>query len=392
MTTNTGVTAGPSAASSSSAFRKRVAIAVALAMVAVGLASTGSVAASVPTPTDVRDLLPTCAGLDQEGPFTDLAGLSEQTVEAVNCLASYRITRGRGGRSYAARDPVLRYEMAIFLVRHITYIEAHDTVGVEFGVDPSDAGFLDLGRLSPEAVEAINVLANLGIAQGKSSRSYDPYGPVSRRDMASFINRIQNAIDEQELGARYNFAGGRGLFDDVPLEMPRSDDISALAYVGIVQGKAPRAYEPYSEVQRSEMALYILRHLNENVRSERVTSQATQEDRWAPDLRFVYLPSPGRMTATFIASEDLDPKTVGVEDFTTTSAARIDAVFVTHGTTVTVRFDQPLDFEDEVGVKAYSIEDLAGNDGPLGDYSRRIGGFFFPAPSPPLPGTPSGRP
>ncbi|MGH8928579.1 MAG: PKD domain-containing protein, partial [Acidimicrobiia bacterium] len=49
--------------------------------------------------------------------FTDLAGLSDEAVHAIDCLAAYLITTGTGPGTFSPHDQVARWQMAAFLIR-----------------------------------------------------------------------------------------------------------------------------------------------------------------------------------------------------------------------------------------------------------------------------------
>jgi hypothetical protein len=92
--------------------------------------------------------------------------------------------------------------------------------------------------------------------------------------MARFINRIQDAIGAQDAGAEYDPAAADQTFDDVPVGSPGADDIYALEGAGIVQGTGANTYDPFSPVLRSQMAFFLMRHLDENIADGRVDSLA----------------------------------------------------------------------------------------------------------------------
>ena len=76
--------------------------------------------------------------------------------------------------------------MALFLTRMA------DLVGVPLPESPNGL-FLDLGGLTLETQQAINQLAELGIAQGTSGTTFDPLADVLRWQMALFLTRLLEA-------------------------------------------------------------------------------------------------------------------------------------------------------------------------------------------------------
>jgi hypothetical protein len=120
------------------------------------------------------------SGADQG--FTDLGGLSGEARTAVNQLAQLGITLGTGPNTFSPNDAVSRWQMALFITRLLA--AAGTTVPTA-----ADQGFQDLGGLSPQARNAIDQLAILGIAEGTSATTFDPNAFTLRWHMALFLTR-----------------------------------------------------------------------------------------------------------------------------------------------------------------------------------------------------------
>jgi SpoIID/LytB domain protein len=116
-------------------------------------------------------------------PFTDLEGLSDDTVAAIGSLAAMGITTGTSPTEYSPSAPVSRWQMALFLMR------LHALTGYELPSGGSQ-GFEDLNDLNEATVLAINQLAQLGVTSGTSPTTYSPANPVLREQMASFLARM----------------------------------------------------------------------------------------------------------------------------------------------------------------------------------------------------------
>lgn len=119
---------------------------------------------------------------DLSTPFTDLDGVSEEAVLSVGFLYEFGITRGATATTYAPAQHVARWQMALFLTR-LTHAMT--------GSLPSgaDHGFEDIASLPDVTRNAINQLAQLGITSGTAPGEFDPFGLVTREQMASFIMR-----------------------------------------------------------------------------------------------------------------------------------------------------------------------------------------------------------
>jgi hypothetical protein len=118
--------------------------------------------------------------------FGDLAGISREAVGAVECLVYHGITEGVAPGVFDPSADVSRWQMALFLVRSL------DAAGVGLP-DGSDQGFVDLEGLSPEAVSAVNRLAQLDVTEGVAPGVFDPWADVSRWQMALFLARWLDA-------------------------------------------------------------------------------------------------------------------------------------------------------------------------------------------------------
>jgi hypothetical protein len=108
--------------------------------------------------------------------FTDDEGSPYE--ESINRIAAAGITTGCSPTAYCPNDPVLREQMAAFLVRAYGYLETSDDRFVD------DEG---------SALESeINRMAAAGITTGCAADRFCPANPVLRDQMASFLARAEN--------------------------------------------------------------------------------------------------------------------------------------------------------------------------------------------------------
>jgi SpoIID/LytB domain protein len=115
--------------------------------------------------------------------FTDLGGLSDEAVTAINQVKQLGITTGTSATTFDPSSNVTRWQMALFLTRSYTVIgQVLPPVG--------ELAFTDLAGLTPETVTAVAQLAALGITTGTSPTTYTPSNPVLREQMASFLARL----------------------------------------------------------------------------------------------------------------------------------------------------------------------------------------------------------
>lgn len=182
------------------------------------------------------------------GRFADVAPASTFAL-AVDCVAWYGITTGRTPTSYDPASTVTRLQMALFVER------LAGSLGVQ--LDTTDAGFTDLDGVPPAARTAIDSLANAGVVTGTgtSPKTYSPAAPVTRAQMAAYLNRLESALHGQP------FPATSDAFDD-DASSPLARDIDGLASAGILSGTGQdRTYSPGALVTRAQMAGFMARYV-----------------------------------------------------------------------------------------------------------------------------------
>ena len=196
---------------------------------------------------------------DTEGSFAEAAA---------DCLAHYGITLGTSPRMFSPGQSVTRVQMALFLKR------AARPAGIELP-EASDQGFTDLDFGSA----AVNQLAELGIVEGTSSTTFDPYGPVVRSKMALWLARFLSAAPTGPGGAD---------IDEVEPDDDHFTDLSSVDFetrtavrkiyeMGVTSGTSAFTFSPAEEVTRGQMAVFISRMLaHTHARPAGLTIQAIE--------------------------------------------------------------------------------------------------------------------
>jgi hypothetical protein len=182
--------------------------------------------------------------------FTDLAGFTAETVNAIDCIASYGITKGTSATTYGPNADVSRWQMALFLTRKLT------AAGVTLP-SGADQGFTDISGYDAATQLAINQLAQLGITKGTSATTFDPTGIVNRWQMALFMTREVVAA-----GVSLPTAADQGFTDISALDAATQAAINQLAQLGISKGTTATTYDPMGNVNRWQMALFLARDLD----------------------------------------------------------------------------------------------------------------------------------
>jgi acyl-homoserine-lactone acylase len=183
--------------------------------------------------------------------FTDIAG--SEHVEAIRCLADLGLTEGlRGGDRYGPRQSVRRDQMASFIDRML-----------EFGLgeplpDAPDAFRDDDGSVHEGAIDRLTAI---GVIEGRRGGGFDPAGAVTRGQMASFIARALDHLDDGRQNGSAPPATDTDRFADDDGSV-HEDNIDRLAALGIVRGFNGGEYRPGQPVVRDQMAAFLVRSID----------------------------------------------------------------------------------------------------------------------------------
>ncbi|HEY7368425.1 MAG TPA: hypothetical protein VIA29_00955 [Thermoanaerobaculia bacterium] len=152
------------------------------------------------------------------------------------------VTAGCDFTLYCTDSPVLRSQMAVFLLR--------SRFGPTYEPPPATGTvFLDVGVLD-FAAAWIEELYELGITDGCGPQIFCPLNPVSREQMAVFLLATRE-------GTGYDPPPATGIFDDVPITSIYAAWIEELSRRGITAGCAVDLYCPERSVTRGEMAVFL---------------------------------------------------------------------------------------------------------------------------------------
>ena len=268
-------------------------------MVASFLAVGAAPASAIESNPDARATWRACLGeATANRGFVDVPARSVHATN-INCLSYYGITVGKTERTFAPNDHVTRSQMALILTR------AAAVADIDLG-EAMDAGFADIDMVSAEKRTAINRLAGRGIMEGRTTTTFEPYGLVTRTDMALhlfalldlaldsvLIDELPNTVEGNEDGTGHielndhdGDGGGRPVddyFRDARRNVPAhvDDAIGALYELGVITGTnnnvgADGSFKPFALVTRAQMASIIMRALGHtNLRPAGVTAQST---------------------------------------------------------------------------------------------------------------------
>lgn len=214
-----------------------------------------------PLPPEARNIRAFACDPERVRPsgFRDIAGNTHEA--AIECLAWWQVTTGTTPTTYDPTATVRRDQMASFIARWMDQSAERGNVRAL----PATAShrFLDVSAGNVHE-PAIARLAAAGIVQGIDSQTYRPASPVTRAQMATFIDRAYSYMTGAELPRQ------RDMFFDDNGNVHEAA-IDRLASAGIVQGTGGLTYNPTRAVNRAAMSSFIMRsadHLIEAGRTQ----------------------------------------------------------------------------------------------------------------------------
>ena len=174
------------------------------------------------------------------GPALDAADFSDVSMDnahhnAINCIAHYGITAGKGDGTFGARDSVTRSQMALFL----SGMAALSGVTLD---DAMDAGFTDLADTAANRVNAINRLVNGGIMTGSGAGTFSPEDAVTRAEMALWLANFMAAITDND--SDFNVVKQRDGTYTVSSPAPTADDADARSVIALDHFPDARLTQP----------------------------------------------------------------------------------------------------------------------------------------------------
>lgn len=140
-------------------------------------------------------------------------------------------------------------------LRHVSRLQAVNIILREMGIDAKklaapNPGFTDIHR-GKEGYEEVAAAVELGFIQGKLDNTFDPYGRLTRGQMASILVKA------------YKLQGvNASEFKDVHANHEAYDIVDRLAANGITTGYADGTFKPDTNVSRQHFALFMYRILN----------------------------------------------------------------------------------------------------------------------------------
>lgn len=176
------------------------------------------------------------AGGVQSIVFTDMS--DHWALSYAKTLASQGVLNGYQDGSFRPDNPVTRAELAKIIA---VAFNISGTTGNSF-TDVSDDSWY---------ASYVNSMASAGVINGYDGR-FNPDQNVSRQDAALMLHRAMSRT--HQIGIGYVFFA-----DETSISEYASQEISALAEIGIITGNAQKMFMPLSNLTRGEAAALISR-------------------------------------------------------------------------------------------------------------------------------------
>ncbi len=120
----------------------------------------------------------------------------------------------------------------------------------------ASAAFTDEEDINPNYQEAVDVLAALGVFQGRDDGSFDPQATITRAEVAAIIYRISTGdVNDEQVGlyADYN------KFEDVSSDQWFAGYVNYCANATYIKGRSDTIFDPDADVTGYEVLAMILR-------------------------------------------------------------------------------------------------------------------------------------
>lgn len=174
--------------------------------------------------------------------FLDVA-TSSFAFDDIGCIFNLEVTTGTSALTYSPADSVTREQMAAFIERLYERLTGRSCGGSHPFVDIPTSSF---------AYGSVGCIYDLGITKGTSATTYGPSDTVTREQMAAFIERLYEALTDED-------CTGSHPFGDIPTSSFAYGSVGCIYELDITKGVSASAYGPSATVTREQMASFLAR-------------------------------------------------------------------------------------------------------------------------------------
>lgn len=240
---------------------RRLALTASAGIVLTLLPTIGTAGAETFIDPDDR-CLPPLPGQPDEGvppaPFVDRDQISPVHQESVDCLFAEGIAEGYTDGTYRPMQPTTRGQMATFIINSLR------AAGYDLPA-PEPTSFTDIQGTTHE--ENITLLETIGVTNGTTETTYSPFALVRRDQMASYLVQAteyafgeDEPLPDEEVPPFAVAEEPVPAFPDVTPANMHYDNVNSGALVlGLLDGKSTGLYDPDMNVNREQMASFLVR-------------------------------------------------------------------------------------------------------------------------------------
>ena len=198
-----------------------------------------------------RSIDETCPDGIQRGRYADVA-VDDPHARAIDCLAHRGVVVGAAGDRYEPEGLVSRGQMATLVLRLLESSGATLASNVEDAFSDDDASVHE---------GSIDRLAAIGVVRGTGTRTYDPNGALTRKQVASFVVR---AIEHRLSLTLFSGEGFGGEGGGVHEEAVRKAELAGVdGWPGLGFELGPDAgYDVEGPVRRDMIATFAVQGLD----------------------------------------------------------------------------------------------------------------------------------
>ena len=168
--------------------------------------------------------------------FNDVTSFKDE----ISYLANLNIIQGNNDGTFRPSNPVTRLEAVLMILRQMNELDFSNIPDPHFtDLYPGQYGYNEMAKA-----------ASLGIINGKNDGSADPYGNLTRAEMAKILTKA------------YRLVGDFTPFSDVEASHWAYPYVGALAANHITIGYGDGTFHPNEEIKRMHFAAFLARYIN----------------------------------------------------------------------------------------------------------------------------------
>ncbi|WP_456277608.1 S8 family serine peptidase [Bacillus sp. AK128] len=163
--------------------------------------------------------------------------------DEISFLAGLNIIKGYQDSTFKPTQPVKRLQAVQMILREMGLTQVEPTLQPSYSdLKPGDYGYREVA-----------LATEMGFIQGKDNGSFDPYGYLTRAQMAKILS-VAYTLPKQK--------GTVSTFSDTPGDFWGLDYINSLQHAGITTGYEDGTFRPTTTISRQHFVLFMTRYID----------------------------------------------------------------------------------------------------------------------------------